>query len=157
MLVNRSRKHRGDTLVEVLMAILVLSTVLAGAYVTTSRSALGIRNSQENGEALKLLQGQLEQIRQNASALAAPVFSQPQGTPFCLVDAVVTTGATCTRNRSDQAAAANETPAYDISVVRGDCGISPTPPCHKFTVKATWDTVTGNGPANEQLTIRLYQ
>lgn len=53
----------GDTIIEVLISILILSVVLAGAYATAGRSSTTVRASQERGEALKLVEGQLERLR----------------------------------------------------------------------------------------------
>ncbi len=54
--------NRGDTIVEVLIAISVVSIILGGAYVTSSRSLGNIRAAQERIEALKLIEGQLERL-----------------------------------------------------------------------------------------------
>ncbi len=54
--------NRGDTIVEVLIAISVVSIILGGAYVTSSRSLGNIRGAQERIEALKLIEGQLERL-----------------------------------------------------------------------------------------------
>lgn len=57
---NRSS---GDTIVEVLVAIAIVGAVLAGAYTSTRRSANATRTAQEQGEALKLAESQVEQIK----------------------------------------------------------------------------------------------
>ena len=53
----------GDTLVEVILAVAIISSVLTGAFLVSQRSALAVRNSQEQGEALQILQGQVELVR----------------------------------------------------------------------------------------------
>lgn len=55
--------QRGDTIVEVLIALAIISSVLAGAFFVTNRSAQNVRDSEEHAQALQLLQGQIEQIR----------------------------------------------------------------------------------------------
>lgn len=72
-MIARRLNQRGDTIVEVLLALLVLGAVLAGAYVSSSSSLRGTRMAQERGEALKLIEGQLERIKSNPSAF----ISQP--------------------------------------------------------------------------------
>jgi type II secretory pathway pseudopilin PulG len=63
-LSKRSRLgSRGDTIVEVLLAIAIVSSVLGGAFVSASRSLRGTQISQERGEALKLVEGQLELVK----------------------------------------------------------------------------------------------
>ena len=55
--------NAGDTIVEVLIAIAVVSLVLGGAFTSTRRSSNTTRTAQEQGEALKLAESQVEQIK----------------------------------------------------------------------------------------------
>lgn len=55
----------GDTIVEVLIAMAVLSMVLGGAYVASNRSLAVSQQNQERAEALKLVEGQMEQLKSN--------------------------------------------------------------------------------------------
>lgn len=73
--------RRGDTIVEVLLAIAVASAVLGGAFTVTNHSYINIRDAQERSEALTLLQGQVEQLR--ASADTFSFLSQSNGSVFC--------------------------------------------------------------------------
>lgn len=52
--------NRGDTIVEVLLAIAIVSAILGAAYVSVNQSSFGIRQSQERSEALKFTEAQLE-------------------------------------------------------------------------------------------------
>ncbi|MBP7766916.1 hypothetical protein KA068_00115 [Candidatus Saccharibacteria bacterium] len=54
---------KGDTIVEVLIAITVMSSILGGAFVSARRSTNATRASQERVEALAVAQGQLERAR----------------------------------------------------------------------------------------------
>lgn len=153
----------GDTLVEVLIAMLIVSLVLTGAYVTTNRSALGVRGAQEQSEALKLVQGQLEQVRQNSS-LSDDVFDQTAGRSFCMVDAGVVDANTvpgAARCLQDSAGRATTgVPAYRLTVQRSDCADYSPPTgrtCHAFSAKAVWDSVTAGGQATSVITYRLYE
>jgi type II secretory pathway pseudopilin PulG len=91
----RRLKERGDTIVEVLIAIAVISLVLQGAYVTTHKSLIATRDAQEHAEALKLLEGQIESIRSyvvrgdtSPFATAGTLFCMPQdGSPPVLASA----------------------------------------------------------------------
>lgn len=60
MSVSIRKQQRGDTIVEVLMAIVVVSMVLVAAYVTTTRNINGVEDTQEHSEALQLAQAQIE-------------------------------------------------------------------------------------------------
>jgi Tfp pilus assembly protein PilV len=140
--------QRGDTIVEVLICVLIVSMVLGGAYVTVHRSSQGIRNSQEHAEALKLVQSQLEQLRTNAASTSPTVFVA--GTPFCMVDGAATTDtARCAQNAAGDATTTE--PVYHLAVTRtSSAGGS------LFKVEATWNTVTSQ-QARETIFYRLYQ
>ncbi len=56
------RSDRGDTIIEVLISIAVLSTILVGAYVSVDRANLIIRDSQERLKALNIGQTQIESL-----------------------------------------------------------------------------------------------
>ena len=57
--------QRGDTIVEVLIAMAVASSVLGITYATMNRNLLITRGAQERTEAAKLAQGQLEILKSN--------------------------------------------------------------------------------------------
>jgi type II secretory pathway pseudopilin PulG len=63
MQLTSTKTSRGDTIVEVLVAILIVSLVLAGAYVTAAHALTATRQAQERSEALKLIEGQAEALR----------------------------------------------------------------------------------------------
>ena len=71
---RRRLSQRGDTIVEVLMAIIVLSTILAGAYGVASRSTKENIQTQEHAQALQVAQAQLEVLKSNP---------QPAALAFC--------------------------------------------------------------------------
>ena len=75
-------KQRGDTIIEVLIAIAVASSVLAITYATMNRNMLTIRDSQERTEATKLLQGQIEALRQ--MSIDNPAMLATANTNFCM-------------------------------------------------------------------------
>jgi Tfp pilus assembly protein PilV len=86
----RLRVHyeAGDTIVEVLVAIVIVATILGGAYVTASHSLLNVRESQERGEALNLAEGQVEALRWlamsvNTATSGNTVFNDPN--LFCII------------------------------------------------------------------------
>ena len=56
-------KEKGDTIVEVLIAIAVVSSVLGIAYSIMNRNTLTVRDNQERSEASKIAQGQLELLK----------------------------------------------------------------------------------------------
>ena len=59
----KQSNQRGDTIVEVLIALAIISSVLAGAFFVTNRSTQNVRDTEEHTQALQLLQGQIERVR----------------------------------------------------------------------------------------------
>ena len=77
-MVRRHKKmnQRGDTIVEVLFAVVVIGIVLTGAYAVVTHSITDEQDAQEHSYALGLVQSQIEQIR-------AYIISNPSGSlPF---------------------------------------------------------------------------
>lgn len=136
MLIKRLN-NRGDTIVEVLLAIAVVSAVLGGAYVATNRSLSGVRQSQERGEALKHVEGQIERLKEAARTDPdSPIFTTPTN-PFCLNDSLVPqapTSATCNQDR------------YRLEITR-----TLTDDTYTFNTRASW---TRLGGAQDQVNIR---
>lgn len=64
---------RGDTIVEVLIAVAVVSLVIVSAYAIVNRSLMGIQAAQEQSYAQKLVEQQVEMLR------AADVSPSPLG------------------------------------------------------------------------------
>ena len=54
--------YKGDTIIEVLLSIAILSVILVGAYVSVNNSTLTLRDSQEHAEALNIAQSQTESL-----------------------------------------------------------------------------------------------
>lgn len=111
---------RGDTIVEVLLAMAVVSAAIGGAFVSVNRSLQGTTASHERGEALKLLEGQVEQLKHLA---AEPSWSAPTGS-FCLEGA--TQAPSCSFGPSGR---------YDLEITNL--------PGRTYHLRATWDRVGG--------------
>lgn len=148
--------QRGDTIIEVLISMAVISLVLGGAFATTRRSQTGVLDSQEHATALKLVESQLEQLRSDASSASPAVFS---GTAtFCMVgdsvvsSSVATPAVSCAQDSSGNQAAANVEPSYTLLIER----VPSINSGYVFNVQATWDEVSGTGHGSESMTYRLY-
>lgn len=155
-LMNRlaSRRERGDTIVEVLIAIAVVSLILGGAYVTTNRSLQATRGAQERAVALKLGESQIERLKalMSSSSTASSVMAVPTGTQFCIG---YTTGKPvnlphneCNLN-TDGTYTGNE-PIFHISITRGGAS------GNDFVLTETWVDVSGRNTNNLQLRYRVY-
>lgn len=148
--------NTGDTIIEVLISMAVVSMVLGGAFVVTHQSQVGVRNSQEHAEALKLVESQLEQLRGDTqSAIAA-------STPFCMYNETIQSAviapqsANCTQNPAGQSNQPDSRYYLTISRCKSvGCG-NYIPGSNLFTVTVTWPQVTGQGNGQESMVYRLY-
>lgn len=72
-----ANRSRGDTIVEVIIAIAVVSLVLVGGFTTVNRSSTAVRDSEEHAEALTLLEGQVEAVRALGTDATSAVYTTP--------------------------------------------------------------------------------
>jgi type II secretory pathway pseudopilin PulG len=79
----RNMNSAGDTIVEVLIAMAVISSVLAITYSTMNRNILISRDNQERTEASKLAQGQIEAVK-NLASTDELALNAARANPFCL-------------------------------------------------------------------------
>lgn len=82
--------QRGDTIVEVLIAVAVVSSVLAISYSIMNSNLLILRNNQERTEASKIAQAQIEQLKtawQTTDPSAFPGING-DGRAFCMAPGV---------------------------------------------------------------------
>jgi len=151
LFVDRSRASRGDTIVEVLIAITVASLVLAGAYVTAHHSTLANESTQEHSQALQLAKAQVEHLRSATSIEDNSCFDengdpQPNDTsqgPTVNPCIVMANG----KLPSDT----GFNPVYSINITTTDGG-------QTFRVVITWDSLlTGNGQDRVSLYYRPEQ
>lgn len=59
------KRQDGDTIVEVLIAIAIVSLVLTAAYVITNKNTIAIQANQERIQAQHLVEAQIESLRAN--------------------------------------------------------------------------------------------
>lgn len=146
---------KGDTIVEVLLALAVVSAVLGGAYVSSNRSLNSTRDSQERGEAIKLAEGQLERIKGTAKTNAV-LFST--NAIFCLDDTSV-----MQNNGMGSVPALNSdtlvSPNYNAQCIKQPSGVSYYMSVQRtgnqFTVRARWNKL-GGGQNEVKITYRIY-
>lgn len=151
--IKDRNRETGDTIVEVLIAIAVVSLILGGAYVTTNRSLLATRAAEERGNALKLAESQVEQLKGIAnSSLADTIFGTGTPMPFCISGVsgavVAVANPDCVVNASGTPT--NIEPKYNLSVERGPDG-------NTFTVTNEWETASGDVTDSLRLIYRVYE
>lgn len=124
ILSRRMQDERGDTIVEVLIAIAIVSLVLASGYAITNKNVAAIQEAQEQSYGQKLVQQQVEYLRDNPVLATAPgCFTGP---------ITYGTGASCDRT--------NGGAVYNMKITPA----ATPPPGATFAITATWDTLTGS-------------
>ncbi len=129
---------RGDTIVEVLLAIAVVSAVLGAAFASSNQSLTGTRQAQERGEATKFVESQLERLKAAASDSASLVFSQ---TSFCLDDDLMLHGlgeAACHQGQDGR---------YAVAIARSG---------QTYTATAEWERIGGGEQERIEMIYRIY-
>jgi prepilin-type N-terminal cleavage/methylation domain-containing protein len=129
----KSLSQRGDTIVEVLIAMSIISLVLAAAYVTSTRNTTLMQGSQERQQAQRLVESQIEMVRSqgglNASGdcFIAGVERSPAdiGAPCSTVKSTYS-GATYTLSITGPLGTANPTGTYTVSAVWTSLGSKKT-------------------------------
>jgi prepilin-type N-terminal cleavage/methylation domain-containing protein len=129
------KNQRGDTLVEVLIAIMVVSAVLVAGYTTTTHSINTMQDTQEHSEALQLAQTQLEYLH-NASKTG-----RPNGGCFDNAGAPAS-GNSCLVDSSDNPTSSQ--PQFKVVIS--------TPDAVSYSVDVTWSSIQA-GQTNE---VKLY-
>ena len=136
-------RQAGDTIVEVLIAISIVSLVLTTAYMVTNKNSLTMQATQERTQAQKLIERQIELLRAATSV--------PAATSFCFTDddgSTSTILTQCSFNQSGDSSTDTSAALYKIA-------ISPNIPSpNTFEVKATWDRI-GGGSSN--ITMNYYE
>lgn len=156
----RRLKQGGDTIVEVMVCMAVVSAMLGGAFVTARNSQLNVRNSQEHAEALSLIENQVEQLRASGSNSNSPIFTT---SPFCMSNgALVSTttaspAAACILESNGQQAPSGFQPAFTMYIAPSNNCNTPIAQCYQYNVQATWYEIVGNGQGTESIEYRLYQ
>jgi type II secretory pathway pseudopilin PulG len=125
--------------VEVLIAIAVVSLILAGAYATTNRSLSATRAAQEQGIALKLAEAQVEQIKGLSATNPDALFGTLAPTTFCISSAgmVVNNAPVSTECSFSASGTGNNSvePIFRISITRSNNDT--------FTLTERWVDVGG--------------
>lgn len=113
--------QRGDTIVEVLIAVAIVSLVLTAAYALTNRNLQRIQAVQEQSYAQRLVEQQVEYLRASDSA------NRPSSSGQCYTDAHnLGSGAGCTVTSGGA--------SYIRSISTAD---------GTYTITVTWQTLGG--------------
>ncbi len=136
------KRQKGDTIVEVLIAIAVVSSVLGIAYGTMSRNLQIMRTNQERTEASRLGQGQMEMLKALWGSDQQAIISQGNA-GFCLDGGAL--------RLLDGGAPAANSENDDLGGYRDECvssglyriGVKGDPTTRVYRVYVRWDALGG--------------
>ncbi len=156
--------HGGDTIIEVIIAMVVISFVLAAAFTTTNRSLKEMQQAQEHTKALKVAESQAEYLRSVSNESTHAIYNYTNY--FCMVDGTIDGIKDAT-----SPVVANSTPfatlnsSGDNYTYTSDCQITDggltfneaiertalVAPGYVFKIHIRWDSVQGQG--HDEVTI----
>lgn len=149
----------GDTIVEVLLAMAVVSSVLGGAYVAANRSVNANRSAQERAEAVKLVESQLERLK--AATGDPAVFSD---NVYCFD---VSSGSVTPVEFSGPLASMPDIKTDDPGIYPASCvsasaaayslSVDKDTATNNFAVRARWDKAGGGSREETVIVYRVYQ
>lgn len=168
------RNQTGDTIVEVLVAITVVSAMLGVAFVTVNRASNNARQAQERGVATKLLESQVERLKLAATATTGTtIFNNLKA--FCIINQTtvqdnnfslfsvpadpdadnftVNYDSKCTLadDGTEYVAGTSQSNPYYIVITRS--GLSN----NNFTVYCRWPSVNATGNEQASISYRINQ
>lgn len=126
-------QQAGDTIIEVLVAIAIVAFMLTSAYALSLRSTVSTQDAQERGQGLKLVETQIELLR-NAGTISGGNCFDTTGTP--------TNSCTFTPNGT------GTSPTYTVAVAANTNGCTGS-----YSVQAVWDGI-GGGVSNVSMCYR---
>jgi Tfp pilus assembly protein PilV len=143
--------NRGDTILEVVIAITLLALLLTGALALTQKNLQAEQSSQEHNEALQLAQSQIEELRNYATNNVLP-----SGNPFCLVASGASVGYADTPSQKCDVNAAG---AASPTSIQPNFVLTVTPPAagsSLYSISVDWQDVNGLNKDNVTLYYQIY-
>ena len=143
--------RRGDTIVEVLIVLGIISLILGGAFVTTNKNLQTSRDTQERVNALKLAEAQVEQIRNLTQTKEIDLFSNPSSTPYCIEPGPVKVATNnlykyaaprCLLRTDGTISDVGDAPVFAMTIVGPDAN-------DVFEVRSTWVSLNNRTDAND--------
>ncbi len=148
-LARKPLNQRGDTIVEVLISIAVVSMVLGGAYVTTNKSLMYERASEEQGSAIKLTESQLELIKGLVSTDTGTATLNGAPQTFCVSSATTVAASTSAACKMDATGAPTTTePVYNVKIQKQTDG--------SYSITTDWNSIKQSGKDTVQMFYRIY-
>lgn len=151
--MRKTGGHRGDTIVEVLLAITIAAFAIGISYATAERSLRQSITARERSEALNIIENQISDlsiIRNNFPSML-PSFSFPN-TNFCIDDSA-SNPASWTRTASCSIAKPGVGVTYNINITTTPSATLSSPTNFLFT--ATWPPEIGTQTNSASIAYRF--
>ena len=149
--------QRGDTIIEVLLAMAVLGMVLGTSFGIVNRSLATGRDAQERSEATKFAESQLEKLKTASSDPENKFFDEaflPADSIYCVKDDLEA-------DKFDNGTIQED---VDLTTYSGSCKAGPDGRYrlsiirsgNVFTVRARWNSIRGDQLNEAKMTYRTY-
>ena len=150
----------GDTLVEVMLSVAIIGLVIGASYATSSRALRTGRYAQEQTEALKQAESQIEKLKYIAGkGLASTnpnyIFKNPSGT-FCISDAPYTKVRSTDANYAATCKGLGNSALYSAAITYTAVPAAPDSGTDLFKVNITWQRESNAGTGTVQISYRLH-
>lgn len=151
------RNQIGDTIVEVLFAVVVVGLAIALGYGIASRSLRASRQAQERVEALKIVEGQIEQLKNAANGPGAASFFDTD-TVYCIKDGQKIASNDYGPTEKSLETDILESSGYDPQCINGlyYTGISFNVSTDTFTVWTRWNSIGNLKKEEVKTAYRMY-
>jgi Tfp pilus assembly protein PilV len=127
-------RQEGDTIVEVLIAIAIVSLILTAAYVISNKNTLAVQDNQERIQAQHLAEEQIESLRAKGSVTSGACFNTDDASELPI--------ASCNSFTKWGTGA-----PYTVSITG--------PVSSVYTIKVTWSALASKGTASVTMYYRL--
>jgi len=133
-----NRNQKGDTIIEVMIVLTILGLALSISFATANTSLQNTRQAQENSEATKYAQSQIEALRAvacvNGVDDCTPPLQLGTDAPFCLIPSGITYDA---RDDVGDECKQGVDNRYKITLERTNAATN------TFTATVVWDDIKG--------------
>jgi type II secretory pathway pseudopilin PulG len=144
---NLYKNIAGDTIIEVLLAIIVVSGTLGTAFATMNSGSLGTRAAQERVEALKHVETQIELLRVATDRAIPGIYGRTNG--FCLSESG---GTVQIHEAFAPSAPVGNLDTQDlpyaapcsIGLIPSGYNVSISEAGNVFTIRARWENISGD-------------
>jgi prepilin-type N-terminal cleavage/methylation domain-containing protein len=141
--MRRLSSNRGDTLVEVLLAIAIVSLVLSASFASARQSLLNTQRSQERAEAARYVEQQLERLKVAADNPETDLFNAGVTGPYCIDTSLNHPNGECSTGIDGR---------YKLSITRSTV----SPGQYRFLVRAHWTQIGGENEEEVNNYYKIY-